>query len=1103
MVCFGGGGVPTLAACGDDGPSVPVDATIPVDAGPIDAERLDTGVREAGPPCADEDGDGASDVACGGADCDDTDPARFPGAVETCDGDDEDCDDTTLGPDGDGDGYVSTRCCNGPSSCGDDCDDALNTVNPRAAEVCNAGRDDDCDGVADAADGVCVSCPSGYSGIDEDCVDVDECATSGFCGDGEAACTNIPGSFVCTCVSGYVPASPMGGLCENVDECAVAVNPCRNGACTDNAGSYLCTCDPGYRLVSAGSITCVDVDECLTGTDACDREPRAACSNTEGGFVCACPAGYVGTGRGSDGCLDVDECALGLDDCDDVPRAGCSNVPGGFTCGCPPGYAGSGRGAEGCADVDECALGIDDCADEPGACSNTPGGYRCACPAGYAPASPTGSACINVDECAAAVNPCGAGLCFDTPGSYVCTCPSGYGLVMSPTNTCVDLDECRNDTHTCDRSPAATCRNEVGGFSCTCPEGTVGSGLGTSGCVDVDECAAGTADCDTSPFAVCTNTLASFVCACPSGYTGSGRGVSGCLYADPALSALVPGAGASLNPVFAAATANYRLFLPPGVTSTTIAPSVALPARASITVDGISVTSGTSVTVAASPGLAPRLVSVVVTTESGASRTYGLAVVRSSTYFKASNPGPLDQFGNALAISADGSVLAVGAPLEDSAATGIDGDGASDAAVNAGAVYLFRRVAGSWAQEAYLKAPNTDAGDYFGGSLALSADGSVLAVGAAYEDSAATGIGGASSNNAAVDAGAVYVYRRSAGTWTEEAYVKASNTGPADSFGVSVALSAAGDVLAVGAPDEDSAAFGINGSQTSNGAGSSGAVYVFRRSVGAWAQEAYVKALNTGADDRFGSAVALSATGDVLAVGAPIEKSAGSGFGADPLDDGAFGAGAAYVFQRTGGSWGPGTYFKASNTTANAYFGRAVSLSADGAVLAVGAYGEASAATGIGGDQASRSAPDSGAVYVFRQVVGAWSQEAYVKASNTTAGAEFGNSVSLSGDATLLVVGAPGERSIASGIGGDQTDISASFAGAAYAFRRSSGSWRQEAYLKASNPESGDSFGRRVVLAADVATVAVSALDESSASPGIGGDQRSNGASRSGAVYVF
>jgi hypothetical protein len=141
----------------------------------------------------------------------------------------------------------------------------------------------------------------------------------------------------------------------------------------------------------------------------------------------------------------------------------------------------------------------------------------------------------------------------------------------------------------------------------------------------------------------------------------------------------------------------------------------------------------------------------------------------------------------------------------------------------------------------------------------------------------------------------VYVFSRSGSTWSQQAYVKASNTGADDSFGYSVALSADGNTLAVGATGEDSNAIGIGGDQTNNSAGQSGAVYVFSRSGSTWSQQAYVKASNTGADDGFGYSVALSADGNTLAVGATGEESNATGIGGDQTNNSAS-AGAVYLY---------------------------------------------------------------------------------------------------------------------------------------------------------------------------------------------------------------
>ncbi len=335
--------------------------------------------------------------------------------------------------------------------------------------------------------------------------------------------------------------------------------------------------------------------------------------------------------------------------------------------------------------------------------------------------------------------------------------------------------------------------------------------------------------------------------------------------------------------------------------------------------------------------------------------TRSAGVWTQQAYLKASNTDSGDQFGYSVSLSGD--TLAVGAWYEDSAATGRNGDQSSNAASQSGAVYVFTRSAGVWTQQAYLKASNTDSGDQFGYSVSLSGD--TLAVGAWGESGAATGVNGDQSSNSAFLSGAVYVFTRSAGVWTQQAYLKASNTDSGDQFGWSVSL--LGDTLAVGSPDESSAATGVNGDQSSNAGTYSGAVYVFTRSAGVWSQQVYLKASNTDNLDYFGSSVSLSA--NTLAVGSTGDDSAATGVNGDQ-NNAAAGSGAVYVFARNAGVWNQQAYLKASNTGSNDNFGYSVSLSGD--TLAVGAPLESSAATGVNGDQSSNAASGSGAAYVQR-----------------------------------------------------------------------------------------------------------------------------------------
>jgi len=415
----------------------------------------------------------------------------------------------------------------------------------------------------------------------------------------------------------------------------------------------------------------------------------------------------------------------------------------------------------------------------------------------------------------------------------------------------------------------------------------------------------------------------------------------------------------------------------------------------------------------------------------------GGATWTQQAYIKASNTDARDEFGFAVALSADGTTLAVSAILESSSATGIGGNQADDTALESGAVYVFTRTGTAWMQQAYLKASNTNLGDFFGSSVALAGDGNTLVVGAEAEDSAAIGINGAQADNTAINSGAAYVFTRTGVTWTQQAYLKPSNTGAGDFFGRNVTLSSDGRTLAVGAYLEDSAATGINSIQSDNSATDSGAVYVFTRAGTVWTQEAYVKASNPNAGDSFGFSLALAASGNTLAITAPAEDSATTGIDGNQLDNGALDSGATYIFSRAGTTWTQQAYLKASNTGAGDLL-TTCALSADGNSLAVGAYAEASAATGIDGNASDNTAPGSGAAYRFLRTGATWMQQGYVKASNTGAGDRFGLGVALSADAGTLVVGADHESSAATGVGGDEADNSATNSGAIYVFQHSS-----------------------------------------------------------------
>jgi hypothetical protein len=382
----------------------------------------------------------------------------------------------------------------------------------------------------------------------------------------------------------------------------------------------------------------------------------------------------------------------------------------------------------------------------------------------------------------------------------------------------------------------------------------------------------------------------------------------------------------------------------------------------------------------------------------------------------ASNAETYDWFGYALALSRDGSTLVASAQQERSCATGVGGDQADNACAYSGAVYVFtREVGGAWSQQAYLKAAESG-GVGFGTSVAVSADGNVLAAGAVD-----AGIGGS-----------VYTFRRSGATWAPGETIVSSNHDAWDGFGRALAMSAAGDVIAASAGNEASDASGVNGNQADNSTRGAGAVYVFHHAAAAWHQDAYIKASNPGVDDVFGFALALSASGSVLAVGAPNEASGTSGINGDQSDNSQVGAGAVYAFAQLGGTWVQQAYIKEPVSRTGDGLGWSVSLSADGDVLAAGASGESRPGTGLLPSQQPGLSSHSGAAHTYLRTGQKWTHDQYLKAPNADANDWFGTSIALSADARVLAVGSFGEASSATGVNGDMTNNSMALAGAAY-----------------------------------------------------------------------
>lgn len=374
----------------------------------------------------------------------------------------------------------------------------------------------------------------------------------------------------------------------------------------------------------------------------------------------------------------------------------------------------------------------------------------------------------------------------------------------------------------------------------------------------------------------------------------------------------------------------------------------------------------------------------------------------------ADDPGAGDLFACALSLSRE-RTLVIGSVLDD------------DLGTDSGSLYVFRRQGGRFQPTAKLLASDGAPEHRLGFSVSIDPTGSRLAAGAIFHDAAGD------------NAGATYVFRREGDGWVEEARLIPDAVGPFDQLGHSVALS--GDVLAVGAPGDDTRA------------DAAGTVYVFERGANGWVLAAM---LTAGQGDNVGDGLGFSVAldGETLLAGAPF------------ADDG---LGAVHVFARTIEGWQEVQRLTAPQQRTGALFGAAVAL--DGDQAAVGARLDDGA-----GDRA-------GAVWTFRRVGGVWGVEQQLPAPGLAAGDELGISVALDGDA--LAVGARFD------------DEGAPDSGAAYRYRRRGGLWRCEKKLKAAVPAAGDELGFAVAvedmeLEADDLVVAGAYRADSEAGPDSG-----------------
>jgi hypothetical protein len=304
-----------------------------------------------------------------------------------------------------------------------------------------------------------------------------------------------------------------------------------------------------------------------------------------------------------------------------------------------------------------------------------------------------------------------------------------------------------------------------------------------------------------------------------------------------------------------------------------------------------------------------------------------------------------------------------------------------------GAVYVFDQAGGTWTQSQKFTSDDGAAFDTFGDAVVFQGDTAIV------------GAYGATVNDFAYQ-GTAYVFTRSNGTWSQTQKLAPDDGTDFNYFGYSVAL---------------------DGTTAFIGADLLGAVYVFNESGGTWTQTQKLTASDEGLSDVFGYSVLVR--GSTAFVGA---------YGNNTFQ------GAVYVFTETAGTWTETQKLTADDGASNTYFGYAIAVS--GTNLIVGAWG-----SNPNGDDTR------GAAYVFTESNGTWTQTQELTADDGAPFDKFGHSVAI--DGTHAVIGADG---VDAGQGGAQ--------GAVYVFDESGGTWTQSQKLFASDGTHNDQLGFPVTL---------------------------------------
>lgn len=367
----------------------------------------------------------------------------------------------------------------------------------------------------------------------------------------------------------------------------------------------------------------------------------------------------------------------------------------------------------------------------------------------------------------------------------------------------------------------------------------------------------------------------------------------------------------------------------------------------------------------------------------------------------ASNGVAGDRLGYSIAIDSSGDTVIVGAYAADPLGY-----------LQAGAVYVFVRVTGTWSQQAILIANDKANNDYFGYSVGISNDGNRAIIGASQDDS---------------NKGAAYIFTRSGTTWSQEYKIVDANGASNFYFGCAVAMSGNGDRVVIGAYADNL------------GGTSSGAAAIYNRSVtSTWSLASKVQASDAAPSDLFGIAVSISRDGSTVLVGAYLD------------DDKGTSSGSAYVFTEISTIWIQQAKLVPADGAASDNFGRSLCLSGDGNIAVISSFLDDTAFT------------DAGSAYIFkRNPDTSWVQYAKITPSDPVLEHWLGGCVYINENATMVALSANGD------------DTKGTNAGAVYIFTDQAGVWTQYAKITASDTATVDYFGYSLAINSNGTAIAV------------------------------